>query len=177
LPAILSTDSPKPCTDRRPATFRNRHRSIGLISTACGRSPFWPSSPITLFPATVPGGFVGVDVFFVISGFLITRLIIDGLSEKKFSYLEFYARRIKRIFPALILVLATCLTIGWLTFLPDEFQMIGRHVFAGAGFWINFTFYREAGYFDPAINRCFICGRLRSKSNSICYGRRSSPSQ
>lgn len=102
------------------------------------------------FPGLVPGGFVGVDVFFVISGFLITGIIVHGFDGKKFSYSDFYARRIKRIFPALILVLSTSLAIGWITFLPDEFRMLGDHIFAGAGFWINFTFYREAGYFDPA---------------------------
>lgn len=102
------------------------------------------------FPGLVPGGFVGVDVFFVISGFLITRIIVHDFDEKKFSYSDFYARRIKRIFPALVLVLSTSLAIGWMTFLPDEFRMLGSHIFAGAGFWINFTFHREAGYFDPA---------------------------
>lgn len=96
----------------------------------------------------MPGGFVGVDVFFVISGYLISSLIIEDAQSGTFSYRNFYARRIKRIFPALILVLATCLAIGWFGFLPDEFRMLGSHVFAGAGFWINFTFYREAGYFD-----------------------------
>lgn len=100
------------------------------------------------FPALAPGGFVGVDVFFVISGFLISSLIIEDARNGQFSYRNFYARRVKRIFPALVLVLFTCMVIGWFCFLPDEFQMLGRHVFAGAGFWINFTFYREAGYFD-----------------------------
>jgi peptidoglycan/LPS O-acetylase OafA/YrhL len=95
-----------------------------------------------------PGGFVGVDVFFVISGFLITRVILDGMREGTFSFLDFYARRIKRIFPALSIVLACCLLLGWLDLLPDEFGSLGNHVFAGAGFWLNFTLYREAGYFD-----------------------------
>jgi peptidoglycan/LPS O-acetylase OafA/YrhL len=100
------------------------------------------------FPVIAPGGFVGVDVFFVISGYLITGLIVDGLKDGTFSFLDFYARRIKRIFPALLLVLASCLVLGWLNLLPDEFRSLGSHVFAGAGFWLNFTLYREAGYFD-----------------------------
>lgn len=100
------------------------------------------------FPALAPGGYVGVDVFFVISGYLISGLIIEDARNGTFRYPHFYARRIKRIFPALILVLSTCMAIGWFCFLPDEFRMLGSHVFAGAGFWINFTYYREAGYFD-----------------------------
>ncbi|HBS61831.1 MAG TPA: acyltransferase, partial [Stenotrophomonas sp.] len=58
------------------------------------------------FPTLLPGGFVGVDVFFVISGFLITRVILDGLDQSRFSIGDFYARRVRRIFPALLLVLA-----------------------------------------------------------------------
>jgi peptidoglycan/LPS O-acetylase OafA/YrhL len=102
------------------------------------------------FPTLVPGGFIGVDVFFAISGFLITSLIIGNLNEEKFSAVDFYARRIKRIFPCLILVLASCLSLGWLNMLPNEFQLLGNHVFAGAGFWTNITLNNEAGYFDAA---------------------------
>jgi peptidoglycan/LPS O-acetylase OafA/YrhL len=102
------------------------------------------------FPTFAPGGFVGVDVFFVISGFLITSLILDNLNDGTFSAVDFYARRIKRIFPALILVLLSCLVLGWLDLLPHEYRMLGAHVFAGSGFWINVTLWREVGYFDPA---------------------------
>jgi peptidoglycan/LPS O-acetylase OafA/YrhL len=105
------------------------------------------------YPKLAPGGFVGVDVFFVISGFLITSLILNDLNEKRFSAVSFYARRIKRIFPYLILVLASCLALGWLDMLPNEFQLLGNHVFAGAGFWTNFTLNSEAGYFDAAATQ------------------------
>src|SRR2546423_9079520 len=70
------------------------------------------------FPAAVPGGFVGVDVFFVISGFLITGIILDELGRGSFTFTGFYWRRIRRIFPALILVLAACLLLGWRVLLP-----------------------------------------------------------
>jgi peptidoglycan/LPS O-acetylase OafA/YrhL len=100
------------------------------------------------FPAAAPGGFVGVDVFFVISGFLITGVILEGVQTGSFSYVDFYARRIKRIFPALLLVLIACMAFGWLSLLPDEFRALGKYVFAGAGFWTNFTLWRESGYFD-----------------------------
>src|SRR5688500_11737430 len=80
------------------------------------------------FPATAPGGFAGVDVFFVISGFLISGIIFDGLKSGRFSFAEFYRRRIRRIFPALILVLVACVGLGWVLLLPDEFSQLGKHV-------------------------------------------------
>src|SRR5512145_1046623 len=89
------------------------------------------------FPRAAPGGFAGVDVFFVISGFLITGILLEGLRDGSFSFAGFYWRRIRRIFPALILVLAACLALGWLLLLPDEFSRLGRHVAAGAGFIAN----------------------------------------
>lgn len=102
------------------------------------------------FPAAAPGGFTGVDVFFVISGFLISGIILDGLRSGSFTFANFYWRRIRRIFPALILVLAASLALGWLLLLPDEYVALGKHVAAGAGFISNFALRREAGYFDPA---------------------------
>ena len=102
------------------------------------------------FPAAVPGGFVGVDVFFVISGFLITGIIRDELAAGHFSFAGFYARRMRRIFPALTLVLAATLVLGWRELLPDEFAQIGKHIAAGAAFVSNLALWREAGYFDGA---------------------------
>lgn len=100
------------------------------------------------FPSLLPGGFAGVDVFFVISGFLISRIIFKGLSDGSFSFFNFYLHRINRIFPALILVLLTCYVLGWCALLPDEFKQLGRHMAAGAGFVVNFVLLNEAGYFD-----------------------------
>ena len=102
------------------------------------------------FPQSAPGGFAGVDVFFVISGFLITGIILDGLQDGRFSFADFYWRRVRRIFPALILVLAASLALGWLLLLPDEYMQLGKHVAAGAGFVANIVYWREAGYWDPA---------------------------
>lgn len=102
------------------------------------------------FPSTLRGGFIGVDIFFVISGFLISSIIFDGLVHNKFSFLEFYARRVRRIFPALILVLITCLAFGWFLLLANEYQALGKHVAGGAAFVSNFTLWSESGYFDVA---------------------------
>ncbi len=101
-------------------------------------------------PAALRGGFVGVDIFFVISGFLISTIIFGNLERDRFSYAEFYARRIKRIFPALLLVLSLSLAFGWYVLLPDEFRQFGKHLMAGAGFVSNFALWSEAGYFDRA---------------------------
>jgi peptidoglycan/LPS O-acetylase OafA/YrhL len=102
------------------------------------------------FPKLLQGGFVGVDIFFVISGFLISNIIFDNLDSGSFSFKDFYSRRIKRIFPALIAVLLFCLIFGWFLLLPDEFMALGKHVTAGSGFLSNFILWREVGYFDGA---------------------------
>lgn len=102
------------------------------------------------FPAWIHGGFVGVDVFFVISGFLISTIILDSLDSGVFKFKEFYTRRIVRIFPALITVLSFCFVLGWFTLYADEYKQLGKHIVGGAGFLSNFMFWREAGYFDVA---------------------------
>jgi peptidoglycan/LPS O-acetylase OafA/YrhL len=100
------------------------------------------------FPNVVRGGLVGVDIFFVISGFLITTLILEGLVSKRFSFVDFYTRRVRRIFPALALVLGSCLVAGWFLLYDVEYLPLGKHVAAGAGFISNFALARESGYFD-----------------------------
>lgn len=102
------------------------------------------------FPTRLRGGFVGVDIFFVISGFLISTIIFRSLQKNDFSFVEFYAHRVKRIFPALIVVLVACYTFGWFALLPDEFKQLGKHMAAGAGFVQNLVLWKEAGYFDTA---------------------------
>jgi peptidoglycan/LPS O-acetylase OafA/YrhL len=98
----------------------------------------------------LPGGFVGVDIFFVISGYLISGIIFNGLQRGAFSFADFYARRIKRIFPALLIVLVLVTLFGWFALFTDEYQLLGKHVAAGAGFVSNIVLWKEAGYFDPA---------------------------
>jgi peptidoglycan/LPS O-acetylase OafA/YrhL len=102
------------------------------------------------FPNFFKGGFVGVDIFFVISGFLISGIIVDAIEMCRFSYFDFYARRIRRIFPALVIVVAATLIVGWYILLPDEFQRLGKHLVAGAVFAVNFALWSESGYFDAA---------------------------
>ena len=102
------------------------------------------------FPNIVPGGFLGVDVFFVISGYLITSVILADAKADRFSFWLFYGRRIRRIFPSLIVVLAALLAAGWFVLLADEYASVGRHVVAGSGFASNLLLWREVGYFDVA---------------------------
>jgi len=80
------------------------------------------------FPNYLKGGFIGVDIFFVISGFLISTIIFDNLDKESFSFAEFYARRVRRIFPALILVLRACFIFGRFALLADEFNQLGKGI-------------------------------------------------
>ncbi len=100
------------------------------------------------FPAWLPGGFVGVDIFFVISGFLITGLIHAQLASERFSYADFYARRIKRILPILCVVLASTFLFGWFVLHADAYGLLGKHMAATAAFVANFVYLGESGYFD-----------------------------
>ncbi len=102
------------------------------------------------FPSWIPGGFVGVDIFFVISGYLISLILMNSLEEERFSYSTFYARRIKRIFPALLVVLISSFSFGWYVLFAGEFSSLGKHMAAGASFIANIAFWNEAGYFDTA---------------------------
>lgn len=99
-------------------------------------------------PNAFPGGFAGVDIFFVISGFLITRIILNDIENKQFKFSSFYARRIRRIFPALITVLLFCLLAGWLLLFNDEYKQLGNHAMRSTVFLSNFILWKEVGYFD-----------------------------
>lgn len=106
-------------------------------------------------PSHFPGGFIGVDVFFVISGYLITGILAKAIEDETFSSFggllsDFYQRRIRRIFPSLILVLAACLVLGWLVLFSSEYKRLGKYIAAGAGYVENFVLWNEAGYFDLA---------------------------
>lgn len=102
------------------------------------------------FPEQWPGGFVGVDVFFAISGYLVTKIIQQSIDEKRFSFIEFYRRRIRRLLPALLTVLISSFIVAFFTLLNSEIQAFGRHLFAGTFFFSNIQFFSEAGYFDKA---------------------------
>jgi peptidoglycan/LPS O-acetylase OafA/YrhL len=100
-------------------------------------------------PQLLPGGFIGVDVFFVISGYLITRLVLAELQARTFTLLGFYQRRVRRIVPALLLLLTVCYILAWFTLLPGEFRWFGRSVLWSAPFLANVFFAHVIGYFDP----------------------------
>jgi peptidoglycan/LPS O-acetylase OafA/YrhL len=111
--------------------------------------------PVVLYHAGVTGfsgGFVGVDVFFVISGFLITTIVQKDISDERFSLMSFYARRAQRILPALAAVMIVCISLGWFLLVPSEFERLGRATRAAALFASNFHFARSSGYFAPAAD-------------------------
>ncbi len=108
--------------------------------------------PVVLFHAGMPffsGGFVGVDVFFVISGYLITNLILNDLDRGGFSIANFYQRRIRRIFPALAVVFAFCLAAGFALLTPEDYAGLGRSIVASSAFASNIYFWRSTNYFAP----------------------------
>ena len=101
-------------------------------------------------PNWITGGFVGVDVFFVISGYLITRNICTGLEQNTFGIGDFYSRRVRRIFPALCLVLLFSAVVGWFYMLALEYRSLGKHIAGAASFVENILYYNEQGYFDES---------------------------
>ena len=100
-------------------------------------------------PALLPGGYVGVDVFFVISGFLITRIIAGERDEGRFSFARFYLRRARRILPAYLLVTAVVASLAYGFMLPDELMAFGWALASAALFLANFVFAQGPGYFEP----------------------------
>ncbi|MGJ4959439.1 acyltransferase family protein [Bradyrhizobium sp. HKCCYLRH2015] len=105
------------------------------------------------FPAAVPGGFYGVDIFFVISGYLITGIIHKQMLSNRFSIADFYARRIRRIFPALITVVLVTFLIAWFFLPPRELKSLGTNIAGGAVFIQNFVLLGQVGYFDLAADK------------------------
>src|SRR6185312_4787557 len=113
-------------------------RAVAILPVVFYHYGFWQFS----------GGFVGVDVFFVISGFLITGLIHREMMEGRFTIRNFYERRIRRIFPALFVMLAAATIAAALLLFPTDFELYAQSLIATAAFASNFEFWREAGYFD-----------------------------
>lgn len=101
-----------------------------------------------MFPKKLAGGFIGVDIFFVISGYLISTIILTNLEQATFNIVDFYRRRIRRIFPALLVVLLFCAIAGWAVLLQDEYRQLGKHIAGGTAFVQNFVLWGESGYFD-----------------------------
>ena len=148
-----------------------------------------------LFPEIFKSGFIGVDIFFVISGFLITSIVSQEIEQKKFSLKKFYERRIRRIIPSLNLVIIFTILIGLLVFFKEEFKELCFHVASGMGFVANLALWSEAGYFDAASETkpllhlwslgveeqfyfvwpflLYVTGRskkLRSFTSLVCFG-------
>jgi peptidoglycan/LPS O-acetylase OafA/YrhL len=110
--------------------------------------------PVILFHAglkVLGGGYVGVDIFFVISGYLITTILLAELEQGRFSVRRFYERRARRILPALFVVMLVCIPLGWKWMLPGEFRSLAETTIGVALFASNFVFWRDSGYFSPAV--------------------------
>ena len=119
----------------------------------------WAVLAVVFYHFKVPGfsgGFVGVDVFFVISGFLMTSIIIRGLERERFSIIAFYMARARRILPALLVLCAMLLVLGWFLLLPPDYKMLGTHSVTAVTFWSNLRFWDEAGYFDTSSHEKWL---------------------
>ncbi|MCL1161741.1 acyltransferase [Shewanella chilikensis] len=113
----------------------------------------WAVVAVILFHFKVlgfAGGFVGVDIFFVISGLLMTKIIVTGLESNRFSYSRFMFARAKRIFPVLAVLCLALLVFGWFWLSTIDYQKLGTHIVGAALFISNHKLYSEAGYFDAA---------------------------
>ncbi len=127
--------------------------------------------PVFLFHAgvkTFSGGFVGVDVFFVVSGFLITSIVLRDMSLERFSFAEFCERRARRILPALFLVTVCCLPLAWLVMFPAELKAFAQSLMSVGLLASNVLFWMQSGYFavDAEQSRCCTPRASRSRSNS-----------
>ncbi|EGR2111620.1 acyltransferase [Vibrio parahaemolyticus] len=106
--------------------------------------------------AWLPGGFAGVDVFFVISGFLMTGIIFRGLEQENFSIFKFYVARANRIIPALAVLCFILLVFGWFYLNPIDYKALGKHAASSIGFISNVIYWRESGYFDASSHEKWL---------------------
>jgi peptidoglycan/LPS O-acetylase OafA/YrhL len=139
-PSPVSIDRPKPASQ---IDYRPDIDGLRAIAVLAGIG-------FHAFPAWIRGGFIGVDVFFVISGYLISTILLASMERGSFRFAQFYMQRIRRIFPALIVVLLACMVAGWLELFSFEYEALGKHVAGSAAFVSNFVLWNEAGYFDKA---------------------------
>jgi peptidoglycan/LPS O-acetylase OafA/YrhL len=133
-----------------------RHRAISAGSTFrydINALRAWAVISVMMFHFRIPGfsgGFCGVDVFFVISGFLMTGIVLSFPESDKFALVKFYIARIRRIVPALLVLCAVLLIIGWLILAPDDYLRLAKQVRDGVFFISNNSFRKQSGYFDSA---------------------------
>ncbi|MEZ5878522.1 MAG: acyltransferase [Tepidamorphaceae bacterium] len=135
--------------------------------------------PVILFHAgfeLFSGEFVGVDVFFVISGYLITTIIIEDIENKKFSITNFYERRVRRILPALFFIIFVSIPFAWMWMLPSQMREFSQSLIAVSFFVSNILFWSKSGYFDAAIEEKtfdthleFSCRRAILYFISYCF--------
>lgn len=119
----------------------------------------WAVSAVILFHFGIPGfdgGFVGVDVFFVISGYLMTGIVVRGLEQHKFSLIAFYMARALRIIPALAVLCAVLIALGWFFLLPPDYRQLSSHIAYSLSFLSNIEYFREAGYFDGSSHEKWL---------------------
>lgn len=129
---------------------------------------------VVLFHFKVPGfegGFVGVDVFFVISGFLMTGIIVNGVQQQNFSLLGFYASRARRIIPALLVLCVALLVFGYLYLPLDDLRETIRTIKSSLLFSSNFSFAQSGNYFAAPCMKTGCCtpGRCRWSGSSTCF--------
>lgn len=104
----------------------------------------------------LPGGFAGVDVFFVISGFLMTMIIVKGLEKESFSILSFYEARVRRIIPALAVLCFVLMFLGLFLLSPIDYLNLGKHSAASLTFLSNIVYWTESNYFDSSSNEKWL---------------------
>lgn len=117
-------------------------RGIAVLAVVCYHA----------FPEWLSGGFIGVDVFFVISGYLITQILLTSVQRGQLSLTGFYIRRALRLFPAMLVVMLFVGVLGWFSLYADEYRQLGKHIAGGAGFVANLLLWDEAGYFDSSAH-------------------------
>lgn len=124
----------------------NGLRAIAVIAVVCFHfNSSW-----------MPGGFSGVDVFFVISGFLMTGIIFRGIEREEFSIFKFYIDRANRIIPALAVLCIILLFFGWFYITPIDYKVLGKHAASSIGFYSNMLYWSEAGYFDVSSHEKWL---------------------
>lgn len=119
----------------------------------------WAVLAVVLYHFAIPGfsgGFSGVDVFFVISGFLMAGIVVGGLQRQRFNLADFYLARARRILPALLVLVAAVLLVGWWLLIPSDYQVLGRHARESVLFTANLQYLSEAGYFDAASHEKWL---------------------